>query len=66
MERNQGKTTEITEYHTCGTCEYKMSVPVSSDFSKWELACQRKRSEVNPYGGLTRCPIWKEDQDVIF
>lgn len=52
---------EIEEYHTCSTCVYRMSVPVDPDFRKWELACKRKRSEVNPSGGLTRCPIWKED-----
>ena len=51
----------ILEYHTCDTCEYKFSVPVDPDFRKWELACTRKRSEVNRDGGLTRCPVWKED-----
>jgi len=52
---------EIIEYHTCDTCEYKFSVPTDPNFRKWELACQLKRKEVNPSGGLTRCPVWKED-----
>ena len=50
----------ITEYHTCNTCQYKIGIPTDPHFRKWELACKRKRSEVNSSGGLTRCPIWKE------
>jgi len=52
---------KIIEYHTCDTCEYKFGVPVDPDFRKWELACQLKMKEVNPSGGLTRCPRWKSD-----
>lgn len=51
----------ITEYHTCDTCEYKFSVPLDKHFKNWGVACRRKRSEVNSYGGLTRCPVWKGD-----
>jgi hypothetical protein len=50
---------EIVEYHTCGTCVYRVSVPVDPNFRKWELACQRKRREVNSSGGLTSCPVWE-------
>ncbi|MBQ6344991.1 MAG: hypothetical protein IJI96_02650 [Methanobrevibacter sp.] len=51
----------IEEYHTCGTCEWKFPVPTDPNFQKWELACSKKRKEVNPSGGLTKCPIWKEE-----
>lgn len=50
----------IEEYHCCETCRHHMSVPSSFDMTKWELVCKRRRSEVNPSGGLTRCPIWKD------
>lgn len=53
-------TEGITEYHTCDTCEFKFPVPVDPNFKKWELACSKKRKEVNSSGGLTRCPIWKD------
>lgn len=53
-------TDEIIEYHCCSECRHKISVPSSFDMSKWELACLKKRSEVNRSGGLTRCPIWEE------
>ena len=51
---------EITEYHTCDTCEHTFCVPVDPNFKKWEFACKRKSSEVNSGGGLTRCGLWKE------
>lgn len=53
--------TGITEYHLCSECKYKISVPVDHKLRKWELACKEKRVEVNPSGGITRCPIWKEE-----
>ena len=52
---------EIEEYHLCAECKSHMSVPASHDMTKWELACKRKRSEVNSSGGLTRCPVWEEE-----
>ena len=62
MERNQRKTNErIIEYHTCDTCEHKFSVPADKKFSKWVLTCRKKRPELNPSGGLTRCPVWEGD-----
>ena len=53
--------TNIIEYHLCSQCEYKVSVPVDYKFQKWELACLKKRKEVNPSGGITSCPHFKED-----
>lgn len=50
----------IEEYHLCEECRYHISVPSSFDMQKWELACTKKRSEVNRSGGLTRCPVWEE------
>ena len=62
MERNQSEANErITEYHCCDNCTHKFSVPADAHFSKWVLTCRLKRSELNPAGGLTRCPVWKED-----
>lgn len=53
---------EIIEYHLCSECTYKISVPVDPKFRAWELACTEKRSEVNPSGGPTNCPIFKESE----
>ncbi len=62
---HQGKNQQsITEYHVCSECIYRISVPSSFDMRKWECACIKKRDEVNRSGGLTRCPIFKENPDV--
>ena len=50
----------IAEYHCCSDCSFQYSVPSSFDLTKWELACRKKRPEVNRSGGLTDCPIFKE------
>lgn len=52
---------KISEYHCCSECRHKISVPSRLDMDKWELACLKKRSEVNRSGGLTRCPVWEEE-----
>lgn len=60
---HQGENAEgITEYHLCSECVEALSVPTDPKFRVWELACKRKRSEVNPDGGLTRCPVFQEKE----
>ncbi len=51
----------IEEYHLCNDCEYRIYVPTDPKFRSWEIACKHKRSEVNSSGGLTSCPVFKED-----
>lgn len=58
------KEDSITEYHCCNDCEHKCIVPVSIHQDRWELACLKNRKEVNREGGLTNCPVWK-DEDMI-
>lgn len=50
----------IEEYHLCEECRYHLPVPSNFDMTKWELACKKKRNEVNRSGGLTRCPVWED------
>ena len=50
----------ITEYHCCSDCIFQLSVPSNYDLTKWELACRKKRPEVNRSGGLTDCPEFEE------
>ena len=58
---HQGKNQQsINEYHLCSECTYMLSVPIDPKFRAWELVCEQKRSEVNPEGGLTSCPIFQE------
>lgn len=49
----------ISEYHCCCDCINILSVPSNYDLTKWELACRKKRPEVNRSGGLTYCPVFE-------
>jgi len=53
---------EITEYHTCDTCQHHWTVPTDPHFRSWECACKKKSDYVNSQGGLTRCQLWEEQK----